>query len=157
MRMRWYRYVVNWSLRDQVSVAASMRRGALGWRGGLAGWRDWVAGLPRGVVVAAAASFVAGAWLLWRYGPRGRRHPTAGAVPRFYVRALRLLARRGFRRAPTETAREFSLRVQEKAPAVAVALAPLTAAYERCRFGAGALSAEEAAAVAASLAALRGR
>lgn len=157
MRMRWYRYVVNWSLRDQVSVAASLHRGALGWRGGLAGWREWIAGLPRGVVVAAAASFVAGAWLLWRYGPRGGRHPTAGAVPRFYVRALRLLARRGFRRAPSETAREFSLRVEENAPAVAMALAPLTAAYERCRFGASSLSAEEAAAVAAALAALRGR
>jgi hypothetical protein len=38
-----------------------------------------------------------------------------------------------------------------------LALASLTAAYERCLFGASALSAEEAAAVAASLAALRGR
>jgi len=156
-RMRWYRYVVNWSLREQVSVAASMHRGALEWRGGLVSWRDWVVGLPRGVVVAGAASLMAGAWLLWRYGPRARGHATSGTVPRFYVRALRLLARRGFRRAPTETAREFSLRVQEKAPAVALALARLTAAYERCRFGAGALSAEEAAAVAASLAALRSR
>jgi uncharacterized protein DUF4129 len=108
-------------------------------------------------VVAAAASFLAGAWLLWRYGPRGGRHPASGAVPRFYVRALRLLARRGFRRAPTETAREFSLRVQEKAPAVAVALARLTEIYERCRFGAGDLNAEETAAVAVSLAALRDR
>jgi Transglutaminase-like enzymes, putative cysteine proteases len=156
-RMRWYRYVVNWSLRDQVSVAASMHRGALEWRGGLVGWRDWVVGLPRGVVVAGAASLVAGAWLLWRYGPRARGHATSGTVPRFYMRALRLLARRGFRRAPTETAREFSLRVQEKAPAVALALSRLTAAYERCRFGAGALSADETAAVAASLAALRSR
>src|SRR6266436_5358540 len=34
VRMRWYRYVVNWSLRDQVSVAVSMHRGALEWRGG---------------------------------------------------------------------------------------------------------------------------
>jgi len=78
-------------------------------------------------------------------------------VPRFYVQALRLLARRGFRRAPTETAREFSRRVEEKAPAVAAALARLTAAYERCRFGAGELSPKEAVALEASIAALRGR
>jgi len=157
VRMRWYRYVVNWSLRDQVSVAVSMHRGALEWRGGLLGWRDWVAGLPRGVVVAAIVAFLVVAWMLWRHGPRAGGRATPATVPRFYVRALRLLARRGFRRAPTETAREFSRRVEEKAPAVAAALARLTAAYERCRFGAGALSSEEAAAVEASIAALRGR
>ncbi len=157
VRMRWYRYVVNWSLRDQVSVAVSMHRGALEWRGGLVGWRDWVAGLPRGVVVAAIVAFLVVAWMLWRHGPRAGGRATSATVPRFYVRALRLLARRGFRRAPTETAREFSRRVEEKAPAVAGPLARLTAAYERCRFGAGALSPEEAAAVEASIAALRGR
>jgi transglutaminase-like putative cysteine protease len=157
VRMRWYRYVVNWSLRDQVSVAVSMHRGALEWRGGLVGWRDWVAGLPRGVVVAAIVAFLVVAWMLWRHGPRAGGRATSATVPRFYVRALRLLARRGFRRAPTETAREFSRRVEEEAPAAAGALARLTAAYERCRFGAGALSPEEAAAVEASIAALRGR
>jgi protein-glutamine gamma-glutamyltransferase len=156
-RMRWYRYVVNWSLRDQVSVAVSMHRGAVEWHSGLMGWRDWVAGLPRGVVVAATVAFLVAAWMLWRHGPRAGRRVTSATVPRFYLRALRLLARRGFRRAPTETAREFSRRVEEKAPAVAGALARLTAAYERCRFGAGTLNPEEAAALEASLAALRGR
>jgi len=157
VRMRWYRYVVNWSLRDQVNVAVSMHRGALEWRGGLRGWRDWVAGLPRGVVVAAIVAFLAVAGLLWRHGPRAGGRATSATVPRFYVQALRLLARRGFRRAPTETAREFSRRVEEKAPAVAAALARLTAAYERCRFGAGELSPKEAVALEASIAALRGR
>jgi len=40
---------------------------------------------------------------------------------------------------------------------VAAALARLTAAYERCRFGAGELSPKEAVALEASIAALRGR
>ena len=156
-RMRWYRYVINWSLRDQVSVAASMHRSAIEWRGGLAGWRDWARGLPRGMVAAATVAFLVAAWTLWRFAPRARGRVSAVTVPRFYLRALRLLARRGFRRAPAETAREFSRRVEEKAPGMAAALARLTAAYERCRFGAGALSAEEAAALEASIAALRGR
>ena len=156
-RMRWYRYVINWSLRDQVGVAASMHRSAIEWRGGLVGWRDWARGLPRGAVAAAVGAFLVAAWMLYRFAPRAGGRVAPAIVPRFYLRALRMLARRGFRRAPAETAREFSRRVEDKAPLMAAALAPLTAAYERCRFGAGALSAEETAALEASIAALRGR
>ena len=157
VRMSWYRYVVNWSLRDQVSVAASMHRGAVEWRAGLSSWRDWVRGLPPAAVAAAAGAVVVAAWMLRRYAPRMSGQVVPAAVPRFYLRALRLMARRGLRRAPAETAREFARRVETQAPGAAAALARLTAVYERCRFGAGALSAEEAAAVDASLAALRGR
>jgi hypothetical protein len=70
---------------------------------------------------------------------------------------LRLLARRGYRRGPTETAREFSLRVEAAVPGAAAAVARLTAAYERCRFGAAPLTDEESAMLEASLAALRSR
>jgi len=63
----------------------------------------------------------------------------------------------GVRRGPAETAREFVRRVDEAAPGVAAAFARLTAAYERCRFGADALTPEEAAGVEAAVLALRGR
>ena len=155
-RMRWYRYVVNWSLKDQVSMAASMHRGAVEWRG-LHDWWDWARGLPRGVLVAAAAALVVAGWMLWRYAPPTAGRGTAAAVPRFYLLALRALARRGVRRGATETAREFARRVDEAAPGVAAAFARLTAAYERCRFGAAALTSEEAAGVEAAVLALRGR
>jgi len=158
VRMRWYRYVVNWSLKDQVGVAASMHRGASEWRGGPHGWLESARRLPRGVVAVAVVTLVvAGGWL-WRRrspGPAGRVAPAS--VPRFYTRALRALARRGYRRGPTETAREFSLRVEAAIPGAAAPVARLTAAYERCRFGAAALTDEEATALEASLAALRGR
>jgi len=157
VRMRWYRYVVNWSLRDQVSVAASMHRGAAEWRTGLLNWREWARGLPPAAVAAAAAAVVVAAWMLRRRAPGISGHVAPAAVPRFYVQALRLLARRGVRRAPAETAREFAQRVEAQAPGAAAALARVTAVYERCRFGAGALTPEEAAAVEASLTALRGR
>jgi hypothetical protein len=78
-------------------------------------------------------------------------------VPRFYLQALRALARRGFRRGRTETAREFSQRVEGAAPAFTSAVARLTAAYERCRFGEGALSPDETTALDAALASLRRR
>jgi transglutaminase-like putative cysteine protease len=157
LRMRWYRYVVNWSLRDQVGVAASMHRGAVEWQGSLQSLREWMRTLPRGwAAVLVAAAIVAG-WILWRHAPGAAGRAAAAAVPRFYLEALRALARRGFRRASTETAREFSQRVEGEAPAFASSVARLTAAYERCRFGAGELSSDEAAALSAAVAALRRR
>ena len=157
VRMRWYRYVVNWSLKDQVSVAASMHRGAVEWHGGPRGWLESARRLPRAAAAVAVAALAVAGWLLWRRstGPAGRVTPAR--VPRFYARALRLLARRGYRRGPTETAREFSFRVEAAVPGAAAAVARLTAAYERCRFGAAALTDEESAILEASLAALRSR
>jgi hypothetical protein len=153
LRMRWYRYVVNWSLHDQVSVAHSVHRGALEWRGFLQGWRDSLGAVPRGWVAAIVVSVFVTAWFLRRHAPGATRRAAATAVPRFYLQALRALARRGFRRGSTETAREFLQRVEGAAPA----FAGLTAAYERCRFGEGALSSDEAAALDAALTSLRRR
>ena len=113
--------------------------------------------MPRGWVAAIVVSMLIAAWFLRRHAPGAARRAAAAAVPRFYILALRALARRGFRRGPTETAREFLQRVEGAAPAFASAVARLTAAYERCRFGEGALSPDEAAALGAALAALRRR
>jgi hypothetical protein len=68
---------------------------------------------------------------------------------------LRLLARRGVRRAPHETARELWERVQAERPAWGEAVGTLTLAYERVRFGGAPLEPDERAALARSLAALR--
>jgi transglutaminase-like putative cysteine protease len=155
LRMQWYRYVVNWSLRDQVSAAASMHRGAVEWSGALFNLRDWLRTVPRAWIAAVAAALAVAGWFLWRHAPGAVARASGAAVPRFYLQALRALARRGFRRGPTETAREFSRRVEGAAPMFASAVARLTAAYERCRFGAGALSPDEAGALDAELASLR--
>ena len=157
LRMRWYRYVVNWSLRDQVAVAASMHRGTVEWQVSLRGLRDSLRAVPRGWMAALVATMLVAAWVFWRNAPGAARRVTAATVPRFYIEALRALARRGLRRGSTETAREFSQRVEGEAPAFASAVARLTAAYERCRFGEGTLSPEETAALGAALAALRRR
>ena len=69
MRMRWYRYVVNWSLRDQVAVAVSMHRGTAEWHGSLRSLRDTVRAVPRGWLVAFVASMLVAAWLFWRHAP----------------------------------------------------------------------------------------
>jgi hypothetical protein len=142
-RMRWYRYVVNWSLRDQVQLAASVHRQASDVRLAL-GWpRDWrvppAAGAGAGIALAVALS-----WWLGRRGLRGRRaRPAAAAMPAFYARALRLLARRGLTPGGAETARQFAARVAESAPERAPAFIRLTRHYERARFGAVVLTEPE--------------
>jgi len=69
--------------------------------------------------------------------------PGAARMPRFYDRALRLLARRGLEPEPAETARQFCGRVRDASPALAEPIALLTAEYERARFGAAALTEPE--------------
>jgi protein-glutamine gamma-glutamyltransferase len=141
-RMRWYRYVINWSLQDQRLFASTVQRQArdaslaFSWPGE---WRSklWFL-IPAGVGVAGILG-----WLIWRFG-RGRqaRHP-GGHAPRFYERALRALARRGLSPAPAETARQFWERTQLEAPGCGEPLGRITATYERTRFGLTALTEDE--------------
>jgi transglutaminase-like putative cysteine protease len=155
-RMRWYRYVVNWSLRDQVQLAASVQRQASDVR--LALWwpRDWrvppAAGAGVGIALGAALL-----WWLARRAPVRRRAGPAPAVPAFYARALRLLARRGLAPDSAETARQFAARVAAAAPERAGAFARLTGHYERARFGAAALTDSELQDALLALDALRAR
>jgi transglutaminase-like putative cysteine protease len=133
LRMRWHRYVVNWSLRDQINTAWAIRqmvRQPQPWLG--VPWPE------RRLVVALVLAAGGAAWLVVRLGRR-RAGPTGRAarrLPPFYAAALRRLARRGFRPAPHETAREFAGRVAAAAPEWATPLTRLTVAYERVRFGA---------------------
>ena len=91
-----------------------------------------------------------------------RPRPCRGAArrpgcPRFYERALRLLARRGLAPGAAETARQFAARVEERAPDRAAAFDRLTGYYERARFGDAALSEAERQDVTRALAALSAR
>ncbi len=157
LRMRWYRYVVNWSLRDQIGVAASAQREVLHWSAWLKESRESLRSVPRAVVAVSAVAVLALLAVLWRAGPNAARQALGAGSPRFYVQALRALRRRGFRRGAAETAREFRQRVEAEAPVFAEPLQRLTAVYEGCRFGGRALSAEEGAVVEAALAELRRR
>jgi hypothetical protein len=155
LRMRWQRYVINWSLRDQMEAAASIRRQAT-WGPSLAAAREWARG--PGLAWSGVVVLVGGliAWV-WRRELPGRTPRAGTRLPRFYERALRALRRRGLRPEPSETAREFAARVARGAPACAEGFAALTAAYERVRFGEARLSPGEAAALEAYLAALARR
>jgi transglutaminase-like putative cysteine protease len=134
LRLQWHRYVVNWTLRDQVRAVQAMQVGFARLRA----WRAGVDPETRARLVRLAAAILAGglglagAVLWWR----GRRPAARQArIPRFYRRALRRLARCGLRPGAGETAREFGGRVATLGPRAATAFDRLTALYERTRFG----------------------
>jgi hypothetical protein len=136
LRMRWHRYVINWSLRDQIQAAVTLRGYATTTSAWLAAAGDWDGGRRLAIGIALVGGLVA-ALAVWRRrggvalgGGPGRR------LPRYYARALARLARRGLRPEPGETAREFAHRVGAAAPPYAAPLGRLTAAYEQNRFGA---------------------
>jgi len=155
-RMRWYRHVVSWSLRDQVQLAASVHRQAADARLALAWPRDWrvspAVGTGAGLAVVGVLL-----WWLQRHGLVLPRSGPAARMPAFYERALRLLARRGLAPGAAETARQFAARVEERAPDRAAAFGRLTSYYERSRFGDTPLSEAERQDVLRSLAALSAR
>jgi transglutaminase-like putative cysteine protease len=155
-RMRWYRYVINWSLRDQVHLAAAVQRQATEVRLGLPWPREWPARRTLAIAGAVVAALGLG-WLLWGRGGGPRATGPARRAPVFYERALRLLARQGLAPAAAETARQFATRVGAAAPRRGEAFARLTALYERARFGDTALTEGEWRDVSQALAALAAR
>jgi transglutaminase-like putative cysteine protease len=143
LRLRWYRYVINWSLQDQLVAAAAVQRTASSWTAWPLSAPSWrlLPGGPLAAIVIVALALTAAWW--WRRGG-GWAAPSA-PIPAFYARALRLLARRGLAPTAGETAREFSARAAGHAPACGAPLARLTAGYERVRFGGARLDAAEVA------------
>jgi protein-glutamine gamma-glutamyltransferase len=141
-RMRWYRYVINWSLGDQVHLAATVHRQATDVRVGLSWPHHWRVSPALAIAGGVVAALALG-WLVGRRAIAGRGTGPSASVPAFYQRALRLLARRGLAPAAAETARQFAARVGAVAPDGAEPFARLTRHYERARFGATALSETE--------------
>jgi transglutaminase-like putative cysteine protease len=141
LRLSWYRYVVNWSFTDQAQAASDVRRAARSWTPSFdpARWRE--AQRPAMIAVATVAVVIVLALML-RHVRRGAT-PAARALPRFYERALRALARRQLVPEAGETAREFHGRVVGVEPALTVALAAITGGYERVRFGGALLAPDE--------------
>jgi protein-glutamine gamma-glutamyltransferase len=155
LRLQWHRYVVNWSLRDQIRAVQLMQ---VGWAS-LRGWSTGMDSEARARLERAGALAVVGVvgaigiWTAWWRRPSIRRRGRSSA-PGFYRRALRAVARRGLRPGKAETAREFSGRVARLGPAADAAFMRVTALYERTRFGGTTPSRAEVAEAEAALAAL---
>jgi transglutaminase-like putative cysteine protease len=141
LELWWYQRVVGFDRSDQI---AALRRGWLAWQGS----GDEEAAAERSPADAwsgtgaAASGWIRAALLLAALAAGGallRRwwRPSAGSgVPRAYLAALRLLARRGLVREVGTTARAFAQRVARERPGEgALAFATLTESYLEERFG----------------------
>lgn len=139
LRMRWYRYIVNWSLSDQVVAASTIRHQTISWRRALSrGWAsaDW-GSWGRWLVGAGAvgAALLLAARLGRGRGRTGRRRPPPLRRLPAYEEMLKRLARRALTPGASETAREFAARAGLAFPAFGDPLREITEVYERVRFG----------------------
>ena len=159
LRMRWNRYVIDFTLGDQAAAALGLRQQSLvlrrhlgqaweqwsfrAWRSARHLWRQYGTALAFGLALTVAALMLLrrgrsatgrGFWHL----PGSRRGPAVA----FYARMLRLLARRGHRPPPGATAREFAASLAD-APRFFGPVRELTALYERTRFGGEPLAATD--------------
>jgi protein-glutamine gamma-glutamyltransferase len=148
LEMRWYRYVINYTLEDQAEAALSLRDTSRRVWERLS--RDWWRALksrgaagtvpPAREAQSVAVAFgifvlVVVAWL-WR----SRRTADAFGVAalsvatRCYIRLLGALAARGLEKRPAETPLEFCQRVAPRLDGQAEAVARATALYHQARF-----------------------
>jgi hypothetical protein len=170
LRMRWLNYVISYTLSDQLSVAERVRARLQRLREEIGKTvRDLRRALPRlppkelARLVMAAAGVLAvavglGYWLVARRRNGKKKlaalQRRARPVP-FFEEMLRLLERRGLRRLPTETAREFAARVAREAKLAEPAR--VAEAFYRVRFGEEELPPADRAEVEAALAAIGGK
>jgi transglutaminase-like putative cysteine protease len=145
LRMRWYRYVINYTLEDQAEAAMTLRDAtARLWQSLTRDWRTLFsisdeAGRETGVPWKTAAFVVIlaaiAAWA-WRRGKWDARSPD-GAIPlvtRSYLTLLRALAARGMEKRAAETPLEFYRRIAPRLDGHAGAVAEATALYHDARF-----------------------
>ena len=146
LELWWFQRVVGFDRSDQIRA---LKRAWLAWRAarekqaerGAASPHD--SSLPRstrpdlGTALQPLLPWLAlTGFALARHAWRRRRSGDPTQPPAANAKALRLLARRGLRRGPATTAREFAARVGTQQPgAVAAAFDTLTEAYLAERFG----------------------
>ncbi len=165
IRLKWDRYVIQYSFRDQMAVAKSLREGSEKVRSEFSEltarstrWLasvkasiaqaarehgGWIAGILLGGVLAALLF----AWLRRRSAKKDRRvDPRTArqkAATHLYGRMLRVLASQGIHKPSGTTALEFARRVDREWTEAGPYVAPLTEFYCTMRFGHTALSLDE--------------
>jgi transglutaminase-like putative cysteine protease len=159
LRTRWTRYVVDYSLRDQMQAALFLRQQTARLRQGVGFALTRRVGLPAGAwrwIAAAAVLAATAVFLLGRRagGPAEGAGRRRGSDVRFHARLRRALARRGFVPAPGETPLELARRAADGAGPPLAPAEEITRLYYRVRFGAEPLAPAEAARVEALLATL---
>lgn len=177
IRLKWDRFIIQYSLRDQIKMAQGVRERSEKVQGrafGLAATaRQWIADLHARLrpfmpkleplwLAGWASGLAAILALVWTWIHRHRRsHRSGFATPRqatavrLYSRMLQVMETRGLVKAPGSTAIEFAGVIARDWSEAGRYAAPLTELYCRVRFGQAPLSPEELAQAEALLNGLR--
>lgn len=155
--VKWRRYVIDYSLADQMRilrrawfVTATPLLGLRAANSSLAGIRQRFGKSGRALSSLWLLTVPLLGWLLYRRQMRRNNHQLAGVsrrsarAPGFYGRILAALASEGWRKPPDQTPAEFVRAVVAVRPELADLVA-LTHAYYRVRFNGGALRDDERA------------
>jgi protein-glutamine gamma-glutamyltransferase len=145
LQMRWYRYVINYSLEDQAEAALSVRDASQRLWQNLS--HDWWTSfgadrngaresrIPWGTAALVLTLTAIAAWA-WRRRSQDARSPQGAMsmVTRSYLRLLRALAARGLEKRAAETPLEYYRRIAPRLDGHAAAVARVTALYHAARF-----------------------
>ena len=148
----WFQYVVGYDKQEQRSLATSLNTKLFGYRRSITQVMNDLKRAPqpllwKSIYLVSLGALILAGWFLMR-GLRGRgwwrglrltreKDESGRSRVEFYERLAKALAEHGLKRAPNQTPLEFAHAV-ERSEALAI-----TIAYNRVRYGAGRLSADE--------------
>jgi hypothetical protein len=141
LQMRWYRYVISYTLEDQARPPCRFAAERL-WQASRANGEIVLDGRHGGRgeiswrVVAFVLTLIAMAVWAWRMRSGDARSPDGAIslVTRSYLTLLRALAARGLEKGATETPLEFYRRIAPRLDGHAGTVAEVTALYHEARF-----------------------
>lgn len=150
MQMKWERYIVRYSLRDQFALLEGTRSQVGRFSEGIGVWlfraRQSIEKVPVLALVLGGAVVVLVALLYrsgWGWGGSIRRKSPKRGATVIYGRMLRLLEKRGLRKREDQTPLEFVETVRGKEGWPIDAVRKLTALYCEVRFGGKAFSSDD--------------
>jgi len=148
IRLKWDRYIINFTFQDQVNAAKEARRRTELGRESILKLIALIklksASVMRPFAVSIAAIVLIYLSLKWRRSKRKERYKLSnkGSVP-FYQEMLWVLAKRGLIKPEGMTPREFAHTVTAERGPVYGSITEITAAFEKVRYGGMPLSPED--------------
>ncbi|MBI4745933.1 MAG: DUF3488 domain-containing protein [Deltaproteobacteria bacterium] len=148
IRLKWDRYIINFTFQDQVNAAKEARRRSEAGRESVLGLIALIklksATVMKPFAVSIATIVLIYLSLKWRRSKRDQRYKLSnkGSVP-FYQEMLRVLAKRGVIKSEGMTPREFARMVTAERGSVYGSITEITAAFEKVRYGGFTLGAGE--------------
>ena len=148
IRLKWDRYIINFTFQDQVNAAKEARRRTEVGRESILGLIALIklksATVMRPFAVSIATIVLIYLSLKWRRSKRTQRYKLSnkGSVP-FYQEMLRVLAKRGVIKPDGMTPREFAHMVTAERGPLYGSITEITAAFEKVRYGGFTLGAGE--------------